>query len=102
MCKIISGGEFDVAKRTVTSTKLSEGDEIVSVVVLNEQQHIILQSKEGYFLRFDISEISEVKKTALGVHGMKMGDNDYIEQVFYTYAGQNTKIEYKGKQIDHK
>ena len=34
MCKIISGGEFDVAKRTVTSTKLSEGDEIVSVVVL--------------------------------------------------------------------
>ncbi|MCI9398944.1 MAG: DNA topoisomerase 4 subunit A [Lachnospiraceae bacterium] len=100
MCKIISGGEFDVAKRTVTSTKLSEGDEIVSVVVLNEQQHIILQSKEGYFLRFDISEISEVKKTALGVHGMKMGDNDYIEQVFYTYAGQNTKIEYKGKQID--
>ena len=100
MCKIISGGEFDVAKRTVTSTKLSEGDEIVSVVVLNEQQHIILQSKEGYFLRFDISEISEVKQTALGVHGMKMGDNDYIEQVFYTYAGQNTKIEYKGKQID--
>ncbi|MCX4376608.1 MAG: DNA topoisomerase 4 subunit A [Lachnospiraceae bacterium] len=100
MCKIISGGEFDVAKRTVTSTKLSEGDEIVSVVVLNEQQHIILQSKEGYFLRFDISEISEVKKTALGVHGMKMGDNDYIEQVFYTYAGKNTKIEYKGKQID--
>ena len=100
MCKIISGGEFDVAKRTVTSTKLSEGDEIVSVVVLNEQQHIILQSKEGYFLRFDISEISEVKKTALGVHGMKMGDNDYIEQVFYTYAGQNTKTEYKGKQID--
>ncbi len=100
MCKIISGGEFDVAKRTVTSTKLSEGDEIVSVVVLNEQQHIILQSKEGYFLRFDINEISEVKKTALGVHGMKMGDNDYIEQVFYTYAGQNTKIEYKGKQID--
>ena len=59
-----------------------------------------MQSKEGYFLRFDISEISEVKKTALGVHGMKMGDNDYIEQVFYTYAGQNTKIEYKGKQID--
>ena len=100
MCKIISGGEFDVAKRTVTSTKLSEGDEIVSVVVLNEQQHIILQSKEGYFLRFDISEISEVKKTALGVHGMKMGDNDYIEQVFYTYAGQNTKIEYKGKHLD--
>ncbi len=100
MCKIISGGGVDVAKRTVTSTKLSEGDEIVSVVVLNEQQHIILQSKEGYFLRFDISEISEVKKTALGVHGMKMGDNDYIEQVFYTYAGQNTKIEYKGKQID--
>ena len=32
MCKIISGGEFDVAKRTVTSTKLSEGDEMVSVV----------------------------------------------------------------------
>lgn len=100
MCKIVSGGEFDVAKRTVASTKLGENDEIVSIAVINEQMHIILQSKDGYFLRFDVNEISELKKTALGVRGMKLGSNDYIENVYYRQAGSDLPIEYNNKKIE--
>ncbi|MFR6332535.1 MAG: hypothetical protein ACLUOI_29590 [Eisenbergiella sp.] len=49
MLKIVDGGEFDVAKRTVAATKLQEGDSVVSVVVMKEQKNIILQSRAGYF-----------------------------------------------------
>ncbi len=100
MCKIVSGGEFDVAKRTVASTKLAENDELVSIGIINEQMHIILQSKDGYFLRFDVNEVSELKKTAVGVRGMKLGSNDYIENVFYREPGSTLPIDYKDKKIE--
>lgn len=100
MCKVVSGGEFDVAKRAVAATKLNDGDEIVSIVILNVQQNIVLQSKEGCFLRFAIDEIPEKKKNAIGVRGMKMGDKDYIENVYYIQTGTEHIIKYKGKKIE--
>lgn len=99
MCKIVSGGEFDVSKRTVASTKLSDGDELVDIEVVTKHQHIILQSRDGYFLRFDVDEISELKKTAIGVRGMKLGTNDYIEHVYYCQPGEDGFITYKDKNI---
>lgn len=100
MCKIVSGGEFDVTKRTVASTKLNEDDELIDVEVVSEHQHIILQSKAGYFLRFDADEISELKKTAVGVRGMKLGSDDSIEKVHYCQPGSDGFIEYKNKKIE--
>ena len=100
MCKIVSGGEFDVTKRTVACTKLNEEDELVDVEVVSEHQHIILQSNAGYFLRFDADEISELKKTAVGVRGMKLGNDDFIEKVYYCQPGSDGFIEYKNKEIE--
>ncbi|MCM1183800.1 MAG: DNA topoisomerase 4 subunit A [Roseburia sp.] len=100
MCKIVSGGEFDVAKRTVASTKLGENDEVVSIEVINEQMHVILQSRDGYFLRFDVNEVSEFKKTAIGVRGMKLGSGDYIENVYYRQVGSAEPIDYRDKKIE--
>ncbi len=100
MLKIVDGGEFDVSKRTVAATKLSEGDEVVSVVILKEQKNIILQTAEGYFLRFALEEIPEKKKGAIGVRGMKLGAKDFVEQVYYTMDFVDQTIEYKGKQVE--
>ena len=100
MCKVVSGGEFDVTKRTVASTKLGEGDELVCVSIVNEHQHVIFQSVEGYFLRIDADEISELKKTAIGVRGMKLGAKDYIENVYCcNLSGEEQEFEYKDKKI---
>ena len=96
MMKIVDGGEFDVAKRTVAATKLSEGDEVVSVVPLDGQQQIVLVSREGYVLKFDLGEIPEKKKNAVGVRGMKLGMNDHVESVHYTVSGTETTIDYNG------
>jgi DNA gyrase subunit A len=100
MCKLVSGGEFDVAKKTVVATKLGEDDEVVSIEIINENLNIILQTKGGLFLRFDINEISEFKKTAVGVRGIKLSSNDYIEKVYYREVGSTEPIEYNDKKIE--
>lgn len=100
MCKIVDGGEFDVAKRTVASTKLLEEDEVVSVAMLIDKRNVVLQTKDGYFLRFPIDEIPEKKKGAVGVRGMKLNDGDYVENVYYTQNAVECIIEYKEKQLE--
>ena len=99
MIKIVDGGEFDVRSRTVAATKLSDGDEVVSVVTLTDQRNIVLQTKDGYFLRFPVEQIPEKKKTAVGVRGMKLGDKDAVEEVYYTKNAVESTIEYRGKTL---
>lgn len=100
MMKVVDGGEFDVAKRTVAATKLSEDDEVVSVEVLNDQKQIVLQSLEGYFLKFNVDEIPEKKKNAIGVRGMRFAGKDYVENVYYTKTGEEQNITYREKSVD--
>ena len=100
MMKVVDGGEFDVNKRTVMASKLQDDDSLVSVTLYQDQKHIILQTKEGYFLRFQIDEIPEKKKAALGVRGMKLSKDDYIEGVYYTTSVSSGTIALKDKSID--
>ena len=99
MMKLVDGGEFDVSKRTVAATKLGEGDKVVNVMSLIDQRSIVLQTREGYFLRFPIEEIPEKKKGAVGVRGMKLGSKDQVEQVYYIRNGVETSIVYKEKTV---
>ena len=99
MMKVVDGGEFDVAKRTVAATKLADDDKIVSVAVLKEQKNIVLQSTDGCFLRFPIDEIPEKKKAAVGVRGMKLSPGAGLEAVYYTQNAVETTIKYKNKNL---
>ena len=100
MMKIVDGGEFDVNKRTVAATKLGDDDKVVSVYVLKDKTNIVLRTKEGYFLRFPLIEIPDKKKGAIGVRGMKLGEKDRVEEVYYTQNTVETKIVYKEKEIN--
>ncbi len=99
MMKVVDGGEFDVTKRTVAATKLQDDDKVLSIVCIHDQKNIVLQSKEGYFLRFPIDEIPEKKKTAIGVRGMKLDGKDELEAVYYTQNGIEAVIPYKSKNL---
>ncbi len=100
LLKIVDGSEFDVGKRTVAATKLNDKDLLVSVKEIIDEKNIVLQSKDGVFLRFSLDEIPEKKKNAVGVRGMKLNNDDKLENVYYTHnAGDNT-IEYNGKPFD--
>ena len=100
MMKIVDGGEFDVNKRTVAATKLGDDDKVVSVYVLKDKTNIVLRTKEGYFLRFPLTEIPDKKKGAIGVRGMKLGAKDLVEEVYYTQNTVETKIVYKDKEVN--
>ena len=98
-CKLVDGGEFDVAKRNVAATKLEDGDEVVAVHAVKDAKNIILCSNGGYFLRFQIEEIPVKKQAAVGVRGMKLITNDYISEVYFTRGVDDSTIEHNGKQI---
>ena len=99
MVKIVDGSEFLVAKRTIAATKLGDGDELLSVQVINAKQSVVLQTESGYFLRFHSSDISEMKKTAVGVRGIKLQKNDVVEHAYLFEEGKETKVLYKEKEI---
>ena len=99
MMKIVDGGEFDVTKRTVAATKLSEEDEVISVEILYDQKQVVLQSAEGYFLKFNVEEIPEKKKNAIGVRGMRFTGKDFVENVYYTRITGEQMISYRDKQV---
>ena len=99
MCKQVAGNEFTINKRTSVSSKLPEGDTLVLVAPMAEMEYVVLQSKKGYFLKFLTEEIPEKKKAAVGVRGMKLGEQDVVEKVYYTQNAIETSVEYKGKTI---
>jgi DNA gyrase subunit A len=92
MLKKVDGTEFMVAKKTVAATKLAEDDELLSVQVVTETQQIVLQSKDGFFLRFPAEEVPEKKKGAVGVRGMKLRKDDILEAVYLLDDGQEVKV----------
>ncbi|MCI9622103.1 MAG: DNA topoisomerase 4 subunit A [Lachnospiraceae bacterium] len=99
MLKIVDGSEFETGKRTVAATKLGEEDKVLLVEPVEGSEQLVLQSREGYFLRFSISEIPEKKKGAIGVRGMRLGTDDCLEAAYLYQTGSEQTITYKEKQI---
>ena len=99
MIKRVDGSEFQVSKRTIAATKLQEEDRLVAVKVVTEQQNVVLQTKNGYFLRFLSADVPEKKKAAVGVRGIKLQKKDELEEVYLFEEGTETKITYGEKTV---
>lgn len=122
MMKLVDASEFEVQKRTVASTKLGEGDILAGIYmtdarvelyskfnydgttseeeVIESNKNVILQTAAGVFLKFPLTEIPCKKKSAIGVRGIKLTKDDYIEEVYLLAKSDELTIEYKGKNID--
>ena len=99
MIKKVEGTEFQVAKRTIAATKLQAGDEVVTVQVITDNQNVVLQTREGYFLRFAADEVSEKKKGAIGVRGIRLKKKDELEHAYLFEEGMETKVTYGEKEV---
>lgn len=99
MLKQVDGSEFQVAKRTIAATKLLEEDEVICVQVVTDGQSIVLQTTNGYFLRFTSTEVPEKKKGAVGARGIKLQKKDELEQVYLLEEGVEQKVLYKEKEV---
>lgn len=98
MCKIVEGEEFDVAKRTIAATRMSEDDRLIFVGAADEMEQVVLQSRGGCFLRFLKNEIPTKKKSAVGVRGMKLAQGDVLEHAYLLEGHQEYAINYHDKQ----
>ena len=100
MVKLVDGSEFDVVKRTIAATKLSsEEDRLILAEVCQEQEYVVLQTKNGVFLRFLTSEVPEKKKAAVGVRGIRMAEDDAVEHAYLLASRMDYTITYHDKEI---
>lgn len=60
---------------------------------------VVLQTNDGVFLRFKLEEIPEKKKGAVGVKGIKLNPDDFVNKVYVIDAGDNTIVKCNGKQV---
>lgn len=74
--------EFDAARKTIDATKLKDGGKLLSVFPYRKESQIVLGTKNGIYIRFRQDEISEQKKNAAGVLGIKLSDNDEVIYAF--------------------
>ena len=102
MSKVVDGMEYDVRTKSTASTKLNEEDQILYIKLINkeEKNHIVLQTKDGCFLKFTITEIPTKKKNAVGVRCIRLNESDEIENVYYISPKNETTITYKEKEIE--
>ena len=49
MIKRVEGTEFQVSKRTIAGTKLQEGDTLIDVKVVSENQNVVLRTRKRIF-----------------------------------------------------
>ena len=100
MVKQVPGEEFETNNRMVAATKLQEGDEVLSVALVEEQTAtVVLQTTGGYFLRFPLEDISVLKKASRGVRGIKLSKNEELEQL-YLLGDEPYAISYKDREIN--
>lgn len=60
---------------------------------------VVLQTNDGIFLKFKLSEIPEKKKGAIGVKGISLRTDDYVTKVYVMDAGDNIVAECNGKNV---
>lgn len=118
MVKLVDGSEFVASKKTIAATKLVDDDKVSSIIITDARsmpsqdnpeeaiivsnQTIVLQSSNGYFIKFPLVEIPEKKKAAAGVRGIKLESGDKIEDVYLIPEGADITIDYKGREVSLK
>lgn len=99
LTKRVSGGLFDVSKKTVAATKLADEDGLLAVLPIEEAAYIVLATKKGMFLKFSLEEIPEKKKEAMGVRGMQLTKDDEIENVYLLGEQEVKMITFHEKEV---
>jgi len=70
---------IEVRQNGKIAMKLDEGDHIVGVEICNEQQDVLLTSRDGQAIRFPTTDVRVFKgRESAGVRGIKLGKGDEL------------------------
>ena len=71
--------EFDNQRKSgMIALKLDEDDELIGVKFTNGQQKIILGTRDGFAITFDEADVRDMGRTARGVHGIRLREEDVV------------------------
>ncbi len=77
--KKVATKEFANAKtRGIIGINLDEGDRLVSAILTNGTDEVVLISRKGQALRIEESQVREMGRAARGVRGITLRDNDEL------------------------
>jgi DNA gyrase subunit A len=65
-------------KKGIIAVVIDQGDTLIDAKVTNGNQQVILVSKYGQSIRFDESDVRPMGRSARGVAGMKLDENDEV------------------------
>ncbi len=77
--KRIALSRVDSNRKTgVRALTLDEDDELISVMLVNENDSIMLASRKGKAIKFAVTDIRATGREAAGVYGMELEEGDYL------------------------
>ena len=77
--KRTSVNEFgNIRKNGLKAITLREGDELINVLATDDSKNIIIGTHQGYAVSFDEKDIRSMGRSAAGVRGIRLRDNDYV------------------------
>ena len=99
MIKKVNASEFDSVKKTISATKLADGDKLIYVNGINGTETVLV-SENRTVLRFRNSDISLFKKTSVGVRGMKLAPGDTVSAVYDFDPSVRFIVKIGGKRVN--
>jgi len=80
--KKMSGESFkDVRRSGIIAIRLDKGDQLVSALLVEKGDEVMVATNGGQAIRFKESDIREMGRTAGGVRGIKLGKSDEVISV---------------------
>jgi DNA gyrase subunit A len=76
--KMGSASFKDVRRSGIIAIRLDRGDSLISALITNKGDEVMVATSGGQSIRFKESDIREMGRTAGGVRGIKLGKNDEV------------------------
>lgn len=85
--------EYDSNRKTgLMGITLKEDDELIDVRMTDGQDNVVLVTRKGMSITFDEKDVRPVGRTAQGVIGMRVDDDDYIIGMEPIIAGSKATL----------
>lgn len=76
--KMASASFKDVRRSGIISIRLDKGDQLISALITEKGDEVMIATADGQSIRFKESDVREMGRTAGGVTGIRLGKGDEV------------------------
>ncbi|MDO9491512.1 DNA gyrase subunit A [Acetobacterium sp.] len=89
--------EYDTSRKNgIIAINLREGDELINVRLVEQDEEIVMGTQCGYAIRFSSEEVRPISRTSIGVRGIDLREDDVVvgmdivkEELFVLCVSEN-------------